>query len=371
MATQSRRQNTSVVDLLDRQGQRFEFFQAVRLLQRWANQQDDRSRYRSPRVVGRDTPPHDEPIRFGTNLSSSFPAAAIASIKMKGVGPAPTADQSDRPSAKVKVNFLGLTGPQGVLPTHFNRLLIEQHRANDDRLAKFQDLFNHRLISLFYRAWEKYRFDIRYERSREQSGGGEGDPFTDGLLSLVGMGSAGLGGRLAIDDQALIYYGGHFSAGTRNADGLADLAADYVGVPVRIEQFQGQWLDVSQEDRSRLNSTSVSPEPRNQLGINTTLGTRIWHVESRFRVVLGPLSYQRFMRLIPEGSDFAPLRDLVRCYVGPQFDFDIQPILRADQVPACRLGQSTDMPRLGRNAFVRTQPFNTHFDQAAFTSGNN
>lgn len=369
MATKSRRQSASVVKLLESDGHRFEFFQAVRILQRLFDQQDRQSRRRSPRSVGKDTLPQAEPLRFSSALSSSFPSAAIASIDLGPAQSRSTPPHGERRPARMIVNFMGLTGPQGVLPEHFNRLLIDQHRANDDRLADFQDLFNHRMISLFYRAWEKYQFAIRYERARLLGEVGGKDPFTQCLLSLVGMGTRGLDGRSLFNDQILIYYGGHFSARVRHADGLAALLADQVGMPVQIDQFQGQWLTLSQEDRSRLFSARCPPERVAKLGVTATLGTRIWDVQDRFRVVLGPLTYRQFLRLIPDGEGFNSLRELVRCYVGPQFDFDIQPILKADEVPTCRLGRSDDIPRLGRTTFLRSQQFDKDFNRAAFDCG--
>ena len=139
--------------------------------------------------------------------------------------------------------------------------------------------------------------------------------------------------------------------------------ADDLGVSVRIEQFQGQWLALSREDRTRLVSVKHQPS---LLGGHTVLGSRVWNVQDRFRVVLGPLTIQKYLRLIPDGDSFTRLCELVRSYVGPQFDFDIQPILRADQVPSCRLTHANDTPRLGRTTFASSQPFEKDFDGAVF-----
>ena len=369
MAASSRRSSTSVAERLERDGHRFDFFQAVRLLQRLSDQQDAAAGHRERQSVGQDAPPQKETIRFSTTLSSNFPAAAVAAIdlgsKSSRKSPSPNSDGPIR----VTVNFMGLTGPQGVLPEHFNRLLIEQHRANNDRLAKFHDLFNHRMISLFYRAWEKYQFPVRYERAKLLGESDGIDPFTQCLLSLVGMGTEGLRDRLSLDDETFIYYGGHFATQVRNADGLADLLSDDLGVPVEIEQFRGQWLALSEEDRTRLTSTPSAQRRTNKLGANIVLGTKIWDVQNRFRVVLGPMAYPRYLRLIPEGDSFKRLCEIVHSYAGLQFDFDVQPILKADQVPTCRLGQSGDMPQLGRNVFIGSKPLDKDFRGAMFDGG--
>ena len=105
---------------------------------------------------------------------------------------------------------MGLTGPSGVLPEHYTRLLIERLRAKDYTLRDFLDLFNHRVISLFYRAWEKYRFQFVYEQVKLGAVGDETeDFFTKCLYCLVGMGTGGLRGRQKIDDETFLYYGGH------------------------------------------------------------------------------------------------------------------------------------------------------------------
>src|SRR5262249_36542598 len=154
------------------------------------------------------------------------------------------------------VAFLGLTGPSGVLPRHYTELLLRMEReANGSEkraLRAWLDLFNHRLISLFYRAWEKYRFYVAYERG--EHAGREPDAFTQVLFSLAGLGVPKLRGRLRvvtpegpgertvarIDDLALLHYSGYLAQRPRCATSLEALLGDYFGLAVRVEQFRGQ-----------------------------------------------------------------------------------------------------------------------------------
>src|SRR5437588_10322428 len=95
-------------------------------------------------------------------------------------------------------SFMGLTGPKGALPDHYTELLIRLGRERKDvertALRDWLDLFNHRFLSLFYRAWEKYRFQIPYERGDYALT--EPDVFTRALLAFVGLEMPALRDRL-------------------------------------------------------------------------------------------------------------------------------------------------------------------------------
>ena len=366
MAAPSCESRTPLIDLLHNEGHRFEFFQAVRLLQRFRDVHDVSVGRRARQTIGRDARPHNETIRFGTTLSSSFPASAIAAIDIEQGRSRDSRDTSHDHPFHITVNFMGLTGPQGVLPEYFQRLIIEQHRGNNDRLADFQNLFNHRMISMFYRVWEKYRFPVRYERAKLVGGSGEIDPFTQCLFCLVGMGTRGLRQRLSFDDQAFIYYGGLFAPQVRNADGLCDLLTDDLRVHVRIEQFRGQWLRLDQEDWAVLCGRRGPNHCNCQLGVNTVLGATVWDVQNKFRVVLGPLDYSEYLQLTPIGERFTRLCQLVRTYAGSQFDFDVQLILKKDQIPTAQLGRSANETRLGYNAFLGFTELESDFEDSVF-----
>src|SRR3989442_14844714 len=93
----------------------------------------------------------------------------------------------------------------GVAPRLLNELILERARQKDSTFRDFLTLFDHRLISLFYRAWEKYRAPIGYEHARTRDEGL--DAVSTCLFDLVGMGTAGLRGRFhAPADERLPYY---------------------------------------------------------------------------------------------------------------------------------------------------------------------
>jgi type VI secretion system protein ImpH len=335
----------------------FDFFQAVRLLTRLAPERA---------LVGRGGPPAREVVRFRALPSLDFPASAIYQLR-------PPAGEQTVPA--MTVTFLGLHGPSGVLPRHYTELIhrLERERKGEERraLRDWLDLFNHRFISLFYRAWEKYRFWVAYER-REQ-GRTDPDSFTQALFSLVGLGTPGLRSRLrvvaveagverertlaAVDDRSLIYYAGLLSSAHRTAGGLASLLEDYFEVPVRVQQFVGQWLELEPGSQSRLGALDGNC----QVGVNLVAGERVWDVQGKIRIRLGPLSYRRFNDFLPDRSPlpehkgFFLLVHLARLYAGPELDFDVQPVLRADSVPECQLSEEPPGPRLGWNTWLVSQ----------------
>jgi type VI secretion system protein ImpH len=368
MAPESGRKDPPVIDRLREEPWRFDFFQAVRLLERAAQEQDaDAPGPRAP--VGRDARPNDEIVRFRAWPSHSFPAGEIHSLGAAPSRPAQRNEPDAEAPPEMVISFMGLTGPAGVLPRHYTQLVIDRTRHKDFALADFLDLFHHRIVSLFYRAWEKYRFPIGYERVARCGDPRELDLFTWAIYCLTGMGAEALRGRLELDDPVFLYYSGYFSHRPRNALSLERMIEDYFRVPTRVLQFHGQWLYLSEEEQTQMPSPGFPLGRNNRLGVDAIVGRRVWSVESKFRIELGPLTYEQFQRFMPSGRLLAPLCQMVRTYVGPEYDFDVQPILMADEVPWCQLGKNGASPsRLQWNTWLRSRPFPRDADDAVFVN---
>lgn len=355
----------TVVERLFAEGFAFDFFQAVRLLQRIEP---------ARRPVGRPGAPREEVVRFRAHLSLTFPPSSIYEVLPPGEG---------RPTTLMTVTFMGLTGPSGILPRHYTELLLRLDReargAERHALRAWLDLFNHRFISLFYRAWEKYRFPLAYERG--ETFGDEPDPFTRCLFSFVGLGMRPLRRRLRvervvderrhilarIDDLALLHYSGLLAQRPRSAVGLRALLADYFGLPLEVLQFRGQWLRLDAGNRSQLGGANAS------LGINVVAGERVWDVQSKVRLRLGALRRPGFDAFLPDRAPVAErkafflLCHLARLYLGPDFDFDVQLVLCAADVPACHLDDRGGLgPRLGWNTWLCSGPAARDADDAVF-----
>ncbi len=372
MASTLGRTRSALIDQVFAEGDRFEFFQAVRLLSRHHRQQARIDPAHIRQEVGHDGPPTREDVRFRSPPSFAFPATEISKVKPGesiASGPdtfATGSGTANRP-AEMTVAFLGLTGPQGVLPDHYTRQICERLREGDTTLHEFLDLFHHRLVSLFYRAWEKYSIAAAYE-SAQTSAAPEGDQFTQTLHGLVGLQSLQARSQLELDEQSLLFYAGHFADPARTASGLEQMLTDYFEMPIRVEQFQGSWLTLNEDDLSRLPSGENPSGLFCRLGENLVAGRRVWDVRSRFRLRLGPLNCEQFLSFLPDGRANRSLVELTRLYVGSDLDFDIQPELLAADVPPLRLNAEGDhAPRLGWNTWLQSSPRSANATDVLFS----
>jgi len=313
----------------------FAFFQAVRLLQRFAS---ERAR------VGYFGVPAEEVARFGSNVSLSFPPAEIQSLEFDKQG-----------QALLRTNFLGFLGANGVLPTPYTALAIERMLARDNTIRDFVDIFQHRMMSLFYRAWEKFAFTVPYER-------GDPDSVTPRLYDLVGMGTGALRGRQALPDPALIAYAGLFGQFPRSASALEQIISDYFDVPVEVETFAGTWRKLDPSSWSRLGDGNSRGE---QLGAGTVLGDEVWDEQSLVRIRLGPLSLARYQQFLPVAGSRAirELYALKRFFCGDEVDVEVQLVLKREEAPRVGLGTEGIPPRLGWISWMFTRPLDRDPDE--------
>lgn len=353
MARPDRRKSSDLKERLERQPFHFDFFQAVRLLERLAKDREP---------VGRDADPGREVVRFRALPSASFPSSDVNSL----------APSHDGLPPELTVSFLGLFGPQGALPRHYTELVIERlHvRSKDPTLRDWLDLFNHRTISLFFRIWEKYRVPVGFERHRRLGPKSSGDLFTQSILSLVGLATPKLGGRLAVDDDSILFYAGHYSHAPRCVQNLRRLLAERFGLKLDIESMVGQWLKLEPNERSRMADARHPRGVNMALGHTMILGDRVWDVQSKFRLVIGPVGYREFCSLLPNTKRILRIAQMVRLYVGAEFDFDAQVILKAEDVPPMQLNSGSEPgPRLGWNTWLLSGPASKDGTEAVFRLG--
>jgi type VI secretion system protein ImpH len=319
---------SAIEAILHKTPQEFQFFQAVRLLERL-------NPNRAP--VGRFVSPSKEVVRFSAHASFPFPASQIQNIDWGDGNAAPS----------ILINFMGLTGPSGVMPLYYTELIVERLRQKDRTLLSFFDIFNHRMVSLFYQAWEKYRFAIAYER-------GERDRFSHHLMDLIGIGTKRLENRLAVRDDALLFYSGLLSMHTRSAAALERILADYFEIPVEVEQFVGAWQGLRESDLCRFDRGLGVSE---QLGGGAIVGDEIWNQQAGVRVKLGPLGLAQYLDFLPSGTAYDSVRSLAKFVSRGEIDFEIQLILKKEEVPACELGlEDSVAPRLGWTSWAKTKP---------------
>ncbi len=328
-------------ELLD-EPYKFEFFQAVRLLERIFPERT---------AVARSITPHTEVVRFRTNASLRFPPAEIFDINES------VDDVSDERKLEMFVNFMGMLGVIGVLPIHYTEMVIERARYGDTALWAFLDIFSHRAISMFFRAWEKYRFPVQYERGN--------DDFTSYLFDIVGLGTPGLRGRLNLDDESLLPYTGLIVQKPHSKSALEQFLADYFSIKAKIQQFSGQWLTLDEESITRLGKANSA------LGATAILGTRVWDYQSKFRVILGALKLSEFQLFLPNGLLHKPMLSIIRLMSGIEFDFEVQLKLQAKEVPSTILTtRAKRRPMLGWTSFLKTKPFKMDDEQLVLQTAN-
>lgn len=318
----------------------FGAFQAVRLLTRLHPERA---------AVGGWADPASEVVRFSVPPSFGFPPSEVHALRPPAGGEGPF---------RMAVNFFGLTGPQAVLPHVYTQHAAERARARDTTFRDFLDLFHHRALSLFYRAWAKPRAVIGHE-------GGEDDWLLDHLLDLGGIGTHGLRGRLPVADSALGYYAGLLAPAARPADGLARLVGDYFDVPAAVEQFVGEWRRVDGRGQCTL-GTDDQPA---MLGLGV-VGDEAWDPQARVRLRLGPLTREQFDSFLPGGSAHEALRGLARLYADDQVGVDAQLVLDRGAVAPCVLGfplggSGACGPPLGRGTWLVSRPMARDPDETA------
>ena len=318
----------------------FDFFQAVRLLT--LMREDSR-----PRSLGASS----DVVRFRAHNSLAFPASAVASLEQESGAP-----------PQMAVTFLGMTGPHGTLPVAYTEIAIDRECFGDRSLADFFDIFNHRLIELFFESWKKHRFVIGYEIARRNPQSTL-DGFTACLFDVIGMGTPGLQGRLPVPDLGLLHYAGLLAQRPHSGDALRAFLHDYFDVPVTVEQFVGQWHGLEPDEACSLGSG----EPSSELGAGAVAGDAVWSRQALVRVVFGPLHADQFRKFLPDGETFAEAVALIRWFLGSALDFEIQATLLREEVAPCQLGEDSAPARLGWSAWLRTEPFVVPCDGCDFS----
>ena len=324
-----------------------EVFQTVRLLLR-AARRADRARAR----VGEEARPGAEPVRFRSAAGQRFPSAEIAG-----------ASTTEDGKAELTVAFMGLTGPSGVLPDHYSDLVVQRRRARDPALAAFLDLFNHRTVSLFYRAWAKTRLPVRFEEAERPLG----DPFSRSLSAVIGLGLQAQRQRAGLGEGGLLGLAGMLGRRVRTPGAVQRLVAALLDMPVQVEEFHGRWIPIVAGERTRLAAPTPGQRTFSGLGTEAVAGVQAWDVQSRFRIRLGPMGLDDFQAFFHPDGPRELLSRVVREAVGPAIAFDLQLVLRAEDIPPLRLDGPGPPPRLGQTTWVGEGPVKRDRDEAVLS----
>lgn len=306
-------------------GSGYSFFQAVRLLE---------SLVPGAARVGRQGPAARECIRFKADLSLGFPSSDVAAIRrMERPG-------AEDPRFELTATFLGLYGPASPLPSFFTEELFDE--PDESITREFLDLFHHRAFSLFYRAWEKYRYPMRFEA-------GGTDPISRWLFQLIGLDEAYRKEAHAIPPVRLLAYAGLLTQRPRSAAALRGMLADFFdGVPVAVTQCVERMIEIPRDARNVLGARNC------ELGGDLSLGDRVLDAGATFEVALGPVGIEEFLTFLPPGENAARLRQLVDVFDTDARDARIALRLKREEVPRLELAGRTAL--LGWSTWLGDRP---------------
>ena len=311
----------------------FEFFRAVRLLE---------CHFRGSPRIGTSKRLREDPIRFGQKPSLAFAPSSIDGFEALPDG-----------VVKMFVQLFGLTGPNGPFPTHITEFVLDRVINSKDRThARFFDVFNHRFVSLFYRAWASAQKTVDFDRP-------ENSRFATYIGSWFGLGTSSLFNRDSVPDRSKLYFSGRLSCETRNAEGLHAIIEGFFGIKTTIEEFCGFWMRLPDANQCRLGQSPLT----GSIGVNAIAGTRKYETQLKFRVRLGPMKAKDLERMLPGGDSFRRLKDWVLNYVGFEFRWDVQCVVEAQEVPEARLGQSG---RLGFSCWIKSKAFTKDAEDPIF-----
>lgn len=314
-----------LIDRLTSEPYAFDFYQAVRLLQ---------MKFSAYPRIGTSWSPAKDPVRFAQNPFLEFAPSTLEAVQWT--------DRSKPPV--VFTRHFGLFGPNGPLPlclTDYARKRILHH--GDRTFTAFCNIFHHRLLSFFFRAWADARKTVDQDRPKEQR-------WSYYVGSLCGLGMDSLLERDAIPDQAKLYHVSRLMQQTRNAEGLETIIQDFFSIKTQIITFMGRWMTIPSDSRWQLGGTSGN----GTLGSTAIVGSRIWTCQLNFRIRMGPMKLPELESLLPNRDSFKRLRDWVRLYAGEEYFWDVQLVLARDQVPEIRLGKSG---RLGWTTWLKAKEF--------------
>jgi type VI secretion system protein ImpH len=302
---------------------RYGFFQTVRRINCY---------YQDKPLTGQAIKPNDDPIRFIQEPYTFFAPSTLAGLEMDESSPFP----------KLSQRFIGLFGPNGPLPLHITEYARDRARHHRDKsLSGFVNMFHHRIVSLFYRAWAQSQPTVQFDRP-------EKDRFAMYIGSLIGLGPQNLRDADAMHHLAKLSFVGHLSSLPRHVDGLMSLIKGYFDVPTQVREFVAHWMKIPASDRLQLGGMSLG----GYLGRDTIIGERVWQRQDKFQVRLGPLSLDTYESFLPTGKSFKSLLAVVRNYIGLEYLWEVNLILKKEEKPVTCLGVSGT---LGWTSWLQTE----------------
>jgi len=308
-------ESNQILARLRKDGDQFDFFQAVWILER---------------ILGRKSGDRSEPsnpgIRIRPHSAQVFPPSDVKSVETTDGG------------ARMTVTFMGLYGIGSPMPDGFDGGIAKDTEQSQG-LRDFLDIFNNRFYWYFYRAWQRHHLGHEVEALPRR---------TAAFLGLSGLATAGSGGvgpgRMSPTRAAA--FSGQLGGVVRNAQGLASFVAEMLGLP-EVQVLENVPRRVPMPNRPVMGASAASPM---RLGKTSTIGATVFDVSGKFRIVIGPVSLAQYSQLLPGHPDAHRLASIVELFAPDNLDYDVELLLDVGEVPALSLGNTSS--RLGRNTWL-------------------
>ena len=357
MQTPQRRIDPPVIERLQREPYRFEFFQAVRILEFALLQRQERDVHRRL-VPGERMVP--QRLRFRNSMSLGFPPSEIEGLLLRNAaGEAvsqpdwltlPDPDPASEAIHKIELTpaFFGMLGASGALPVTYTEMLLRREQNHRDSTARaFLDIFTNRAAALFYAAWRKYRLPLHYEHERSRV-------YLPALLALSGLEHHAQRqplreGAGPVFDETVAGYAAAVQHRPMSAVFLQRVLSDYFKSRIRVEQFIGKWYDVPRAQMSQFGGANLV------LGRTALAGARVWQRDLRLRLWIGPLQRAQFREFFPGRAHAKALGKMLALLAGVTVEYEVRLILAKEAVRSLSLDPAQGS-HLGWDSFVSTRP---------------
>jgi len=323
----------------------FSFFQAVSLLESFYNIQIPQ--------MHKTEHPEKELLKFSVIPSRTFPPnKGISGLTIENEAPV---------KYLMNVSFMGLIGPSGVLPEwydfmayrryhliyksdYYNKLEKYQEQEKQSYqygLVDFLNIFHHRLLSLFYLAWKNSQIQNKH--------------YKKFIYSI----SAKPAYEKKQDKQLDILFSGFsrfFSQIRPSVHNIQTILSFFTQQQIQIEQFIPQLTPVSTNDQIMIGKRN------NVLGNAMVCGNKVWDCQTKFRILMGPASFDDMLDYLPDHSrrpskKMIFLYKLVRMIVGQEYEFDISLVIKKGTIYHVELHKSKKLNQKNMLGLVCLQGF--------------
>jgi type VI secretion system protein ImpH len=254
-------------------------------------------------------------------------------------------DESRAGAGRIAANYMGMVGPVPALPANYTHAAIIERKRRSSSLFDFLELFAQELRSYFVTAHRKYRLPSLFQLYRVKAD----NKITAAIYSLMGFATKRHRDALRLHEEVPLYYAGYFADQRRPAISLELMLNDFLGIPVKVHQFHLRRLAISEDEQTRLGGISLE---NSILGQTAIAGATCLNRTGSIRITIGPVGYAHYLALMPDRHLYGELTELIRLFCGPSINYDIQIVLKKEDIPQTRLDSNSLVGRLGWDSWA-------------------